>query len=249
MCLSRCAGLAAVGCAILASPNLAWGQTAARWANAFAGIAELPVPFVEIDAPYLTVTLTGHDSDSVIVSSTTPGPGLVTLPTPSKRDGVLRFVAPLNQTLITLEIQVPRRTSVRIRTSNYGAVTVTGVHGEIEVENSNAGIELRGVQSSVIAATSNGGISASFDRMPSEGPLSFLTSNAPVYLTIPVGANADLLLETDGRIVSAPVFSATLENQRDSQSVGQALRGSIGNGGVFIRVRTDNSEIHLRHPQ
>ncbi|MEN8376491.1 MAG: hypothetical protein ABFS34_13680 [Gemmatimonadota bacterium] len=222
-------------------------QSALRWSGVFPTDASGAPPRLVVDAPYLSLSVSGHDGDSIHVVMEAVEAGLVTLPTPVLAGGILQLLEPRNTDRMRVEIRVPRRTAVSLRTSNYRPVTIAGIEGDIEVENSNSGIRLEGLRGAVVAATSNGAIDAAFDSLPARGPLSLLTSNAPVTLTLPAGAAADLLAETDKRVRSdfpvAPVEGAP------SPARGRALRGRLGGGGVLIRVRTDNADIVIRRAE
>jgi len=175
---------------------------------------------------------------------------------------------------VNLEIRVPRGTrlevlasngkvsvealhaAVRARSSN-GAVQIDDVEGDIEVQSSNARvgcsgcrgrltarssngkIEIASHRGSIDAATSNGLIRASLAEL--RGPLVLATSNGRISLELPETVDAD---------VDARVDNGIIRNQRSldrcTHSSGGRLGGTLGRGGIPIKLRTSNGSISLR---
>jgi len=175
---------------------------------------------------------------------------------------------------VNLELRVPRGTrlevtasngkvgvegmhaAVRARSSN-GAVQIEDVEGDIEVQSSNARvgcagcrgrliarssngkIEIVSHRGSIDAATSNGLIRASLAEL--RGPLVLATSNGRIALELPEGVDAD---------VDARVDNGIIRNQRSldrcTHSSGGRLAGTLGHGGIPIKLRTSNGSISLR---
>ena len=230
---------------LVAFAPYAAGQDAMEWRATFD--AGAPPPRLIVDAPYLRLTVRGHDSDSIIVRARYEdgAPGL--LPQPAFARNFLQFTDRLNNRVIELEVLVPHRTAVLARTSNAAPVQLFDIHGSVEVENSNAGIVLEGLRGSVVAATSNGPIDATFDRTPVGVPLSFLTSNGAVTIWFPDEPDLDLHLQTDNSGVETEFVVTPLnEPATIGGDGGRVLRGQLGKGGPLLRVRTDNGQIVLR---
>ena len=66
---------------------------------------------------------------------------------------------------VTLRIQVPRNTSVALTTVNGGDITVEGLEGTLELNNTNGAITARDVAGSVVAHTTNGDVKISMTRV------------------------------------------------------------------------------------
>lgn len=217
--------------------------------------------------PYSTITVTAHDSHEVVAkarfvdgseSSTRQANGLRRLEAIGlelyARGNTIQLFPETNDRLLELVIQVPVETSLTLYGSNGGPITVTGVRGEIEVENSNAGIELIDVAGTVVASTSNGPIKASLLRMEPDRPMSFITSNAPVDVTLPDDIAANVYMETDNGYLYTDFDvvhlndhpQASLKIRRRSPSPLRLIYGEIRGGGPEIRLRTDNADIYLR---
>lgn len=219
-------------------------QTELRWSGAFDRAEAAPRPSLVIDAAYLTVTIAGHEGDSIHLTVRTARDGVPPL-TPELRGATLRIVEPGNSFATWIEATVPRDIDVRVRSANQGAVMIDGVHGTIEVENSNAPIYISHARGLAVAATSNAEIRVSFDAWPDAGRLSLFTSNAPITVELPDGAGARVALETDLRVESDfPIVGSDGEIE-DGAKRGRGLEGIIGGGGAMLRARTDNGLIRI----
>ena len=156
----------------------------------------------------------------------------------------------------TLHLLVPRNTSVTVKTVNGGAVTVRGVNGEHELSNVNGAIRAEHVSGSVVAHTTNGGVSVSLDRADPGKPMSLVTLNGDVEITLPPGFGADLRLQTtNGEIYTDFDFAAAEGKPRVQEDsahgryrveVKQEVRGSINGGGPEIRMQTFNGDVLVR---
>ncbi len=153
---------------------------------------------------------------------------------------------------VRLVVTVPDRIDLTVRADNGGPVLISGVQGEIEVANSNSGVELRDVGGSATVATSNGPIFATFSWVEPERPMSFMTSNGTIDVEFPASLRADVYLETDNGELESDF--ELLDDGRPTEEVhrrvgGRLKRvraGAIGGGGSPFRFRTDNSSIALR---
>lgn len=176
---------------------------------------------------------------------------------------------------VNLELRVPRglrtqcesvngkvavcgmRASVGARSSN-GAVSVEDVVGDVEVytannkvsctctcgalvaRSSNGKIEVGEHRGSLDASTSNGLIRASIGALGPEG-VRLATSNGRIVLDLPDEVDADVDVRVDNGII---------RNERDLREATRAtdgrVRGTLGRGGVPIKLRTSNGSISLR---
>jgi len=175
---------------------------------------------------------------------------------------------------VNLELRVPRgtrvevqasngkvsvealRASVRARSSN-GAVEILDVEGEVEVQSSNARVCCTGCRGRLLARSSNGKIEVAEHRgavdaatsnglihaalVELRGPVVLATSNGRIALELPQVVDADVDVRVDNGII---------RNQRPldhcTHSSGGRLAGTLGRGGVPIKLRTSNGSISLR---
>jgi hypothetical protein len=150
-----------------------------------------------------------------------------------------------------VEVRVPTEITLHVEASNGGPVTVSAVHGQIEIVNSNAAIVLDAVGGTVLASTSNGPITATLRSIDPALPLSFLTSNGAIDVTFPSSLKAVLCLETDTGPIASDFALAPAGGPVDRTMMrGGRLRtlqcGSVNGGGTDIRLRTENAPIHVR---
>jgi DUF4097 and DUF4098 domain-containing protein YvlB len=149
------------------------------------------------------------------------------------------------------------RSALRARSSN-GSVSVTHVVGDIEVNTSNAKIEccdtcgrlvlrssngkieLDEHRGSIDASTSNGLIQARVDELGREGVL-LATSNGRIVLELPEKADADVDLHVDNGVIRND-----REMARATRETNGRMRGTLGHGGIPIKLRTSNGSICLR---
>ncbi len=176
---------------------------------------------------------------------------------------------------VDLELRVPRelrvqvsaangrvwveglRSHVRARSSN-GAVRVSDVMGDVEISTSNAKvctqctcgklvarssngkIELEGHRGSVDAATSNGTIRCELEEL-GKGGVTLATSNGRIVLELPEDASGDVDIRVDNGLIRTARDLTHLSRERSGR-----LKGTLGRGGVPIRLRASNGTVSLR---
>ncbi len=125
-----------------------------------------------------------------------------------------------------------------VRTSN-NSVEIEG-GGTLDVETSNAAVVIHGTLATVKARTSNGSIA--FDGTISDAAQSMETSNQGIELRLPAGSGFELDAETSNASVTLTGFAI-----RTSGAASRAtMRGTVGDGGRSITLRTSNAAIVVR---
>jgi hypothetical protein len=156
-----------------------------------------------------------------------------------------------------LEIQVPVKTNLNLRSVNGGATTVEGVEGELEVTNINSSVRMNNVAGSVVAHSTNGGVNVSLREITPNKPMSFTSMNGGVDVTIPGAAKANLKLRADnGAIysdfdVQLKPTTPTVDDRRNQGGryrieTDKSVNGTINGGGPDFEMRTLNGNIYLR---
>ncbi len=158
-----------------------------------------------------------------------------------------------------LVIQVPVNTALELQAVNNGGIRVENVNGEIEVANVNGDIVLSRITGSAVAQTVNGNVTATFNKLDGKKPLSLITLNGDVDLTVPGDAKADLKLKIDNQGEIYSDFELNVQNKtqktvEDKRSHGGRYRvtidktvfASINGGGQEITLKTFNGDILLR---
>ncbi|MBU4268976.1 MAG: hypothetical protein KJ808_09055 [Acidobacteria bacterium] len=172
---------------------------------------------------------------------------------------VMEISVPSWKTDIDLTIQVPMNTSLELHAVNNGGIKVENVNGDIEVANVNGGITLSRISGSAVAQTVNGSVTATFNRLDGKKPLSLITLNGDVDITLPATAKVDFKLKIDNHGEIYSDFELKLQNKsektvEDKRSHGGRYRvkidktvfGSINGGGQEITLKTFNGDILLR---
>lgn len=149
------------------------------------------------------------------------------------------------------------RADVRLHSSN-GPVRVDDVVGDVEIHTSNARvhthctcgklvarssngkIDLEEHRGSVDAATSNGMIRCEIEDLGKEGVL-LVTSNGRIALELPEQVDGDVDIRVDNGLIRA-----TRDFQHSARENAGRLKGTLGRGGVPIRLRASNGTISLR---
>jgi hypothetical protein len=157
---------------------------------------------------------------------------------------------------VDIELQVPRRTNLKLQTVNGGSIIVDAVEGEIEAENVNGTITLTNVAGAVVANTTNGELKASVSRLTPDKAMAFTTLNGNVDLTLPATTKANLKLRSDnGEIYTdfdVQMRAAPAVVQRGGGrgatriEVNSSIYGAINGGGPEFELRTFNGNIYVR---
>ena len=127
----------------------------------------------------------------------------------------------------------------------YAVLEVVGSdRADIEIVNSNAGVELVRVAGTASVSASNGGILAEFARLDVGATTSLITSNGVIVVTLPGSFEGRVLAESDTGPIESD-FSVTPEPAVGLARPGHVLSGRIGAGGPLLRLRTENAGIKL----
>ncbi|MCX6569460.1 MAG: DUF4097 family beta strand repeat-containing protein [Candidatus Aminicenantes bacterium] len=157
-----------------------------------------------------------------------------------------------------LVIQVPRTTSLEVRSTMDGAVVVEGVSGEIDINNFNGPVTLINVSGNTLVHTVNGDIEVTLARVAADKPLSFSTMNGDIDITLPADVKANLKMKAEqGEIYSdfdinmtrQPAKSEAAEKTEQGRfriSFDKSLYGIVNGGGQEIGFNTFSGDIYIR---
>jgi hypothetical protein len=129
---------------------------------------------------------------------------------------------------------------IAVSTSN-AKVTTSCTCGRLKARSSNGKIELEDHRGSVDASTSNGTIHCDLDEVGAEGVI-LATSNGRISLDLPEQVDGDLDIRVDNGVIrtAREVAGASGEDRRGR------VKGTLGRGGVPIRLRASNGTISVR---
>jgi hypothetical protein len=157
-----------------------------------------------------------------------------------------------------LVIQVPRTTSLEVRSNMDGAVVVEGVSGEIDINNINGPVTLRNVSGNTLVHTVNGNIDVVLARVAADKPLSFSTMNGDIDVTLPPDVKANLKMKSEqGEIYSdfdinmtrQPARAEASEKSEQGKyriSFDKSLYGLVNGGGQEFAFNTFSGDIYIR---
>src|SRR5437773_9264340 len=97
---------------------------------------------------------------------------------------------------VDLSISVPIHTSLKLSAVNSGDIVVTGVDGELDVNDVNGAVTLTNVSGSAVAHALNGRLLATFTRV-NQQPMAFSSLNGEIDVTFPADLKANLTLKSD----------------------------------------------------
>lgn len=163
------------------------------------------------------------------------------------------------RTELIVTIQVPSQTSAKVHLINGGDILVEGVSGELEVQCTNGGIDLKNVGGSVVANAINGHLHATLNSVAPGKPMSFSSLNGDIDVTLPADTKGSLSMKadmggdifTDFDLKLATQTPKTEATQRDKRgryrvSVDRSMRGELNGGGPEFTFKTFQGNIFLR---
>jgi hypothetical protein len=153
-------------------------------------------------------------------------------------------------------IQVPRQTSLNLKSLTGGKILVENISGEIDAENLNGGIEVTNASGAVVAHSQNGKITVSLSQVAPNKSMSFVTMNGTVDVTLPADVKANLRMKTEnGEIWSdfdikldPAVRAPVVDDQRKTGGryrvrIDRSTYGTINGGGPELIMQTFNGTI------
>ena len=149
--------------------------------------------------------------------------------------------------LYHLDLGVPSGAALRIAGDNGGEVRVEGVRGSAEITHSNGGVTVLDASGYAIVATSNGDVRVRLLAVERGVPMSFITSNGDIDLTMPADVRATLLIDDSIPLRSEfPLVSSDANGAREPDRGRSRLRRlAVNGGGPTIRLFTNNGVVRF----
>jgi hypothetical protein len=141
---------------------------------------------------------------------------------------------------VPFTVRVPDGVKVYARSTN-GHVAVDGVTAEVDAATTNGNVTVRTTAGQVSATTTNGSVTASIGSPVGDQPMRFTSTNGSVTVYAPPSLSADLDMATTngGLSTDFPVMISGRVNRN-------VLRGTLGDGGRMLIVRSTNGDVALR---
>jgi len=160
---------------------------------------------------------------------------------------------------VDLIITVPRRTSVRLNSTNGGNLVVSDVDGEADVNDINGSVTLTNIGGSAVAHSLNGRVLVTFNRIDPQKPMSFSSMNGDIDVTFPASLKANVSFQSDqGEVYSD--FDVQMQQSAPRQvtedrkgnggkyrvKIDKTVTGTINGGGPQLQFKTFNGSIYVR---
>ena len=160
---------------------------------------------------------------------------------------------------IDVNISVPYKSNLILRTVNDGDIIVSGVDGEIDVNDINGNVTLTNIAGSAVAHALNGKVLVTMTRVNGK-PMAFSSLNGDIDVTLPADIKASVSLASDrGDVFSdfdvamSPLMSQPVVEERGGDAGGKyrvkldkTVRGTINGGGPEIQFKNFNGAIYIR---
>jgi uncharacterized protein YodC (DUF2158 family) len=141
---------------------------------------------------------------------------------------------------VALRVRVPDGVKTYARSTN-GGVSVEGVTAEVDAASTNGDVNVRTASGVVNASTTNGSITATLGSANGDAPMRFTTTNGTVTVYAPPTLSANLEMSTTNGDLSVD-FPVTVSGVLSRKQ----LRGTLGQGGRSLIVRSTNGDVSLR---
>ena len=157
-----------------------------------------------------------------------------------------------------LEVRVPAVSSLHLNGASLDEVRVEKISGEIEIESAMGDIKLVNVSGPVTASTTNGSIETVLGRLSADKPMSFVSFNGDIDLTLPADAKAGFRIKSNmGQLYTdfdialktmpaEPEKSTGRDGAKFRVSLDRSVFGTINGGGPEIKIQNFNGDIYLR---
>lgn len=173
-----------------------------------------------------------------------------------EKDNVVQIQNELWNKKTDLSIKVPKDFSLKLKTINNGDITVGGVNGEMEINNTNGHITLESISGSVVAHTTNGQLRVNFNTLTNDKEMAFSSFNGDVEVTFPKTLKANVKAKSDmgdvytdfDMVVSKnqPLIDKKTSSGKYKVKIEQWVRGSINGGGPEMLFKTFNGDIMIK---
>ncbi|WP_258099417.1 DUF4097 domain-containing protein [Marinoscillum pacificum] len=154
---------------------------------------------------------------------------------------------------IDIEMKVPANCDLDLHTV-HGIIEVTGVNGAMDLSGVNGGINLSNVSGSIVSNTVNGEVKVTLQKITSGEPMSFVTLNGNVDVTLPASTKATTKMKSDQGDIYTD-FDMDMERSKTNVkrddgkyevSINQWVYGKINGGGPEYTMKNMNGNIIVR---
>lgn len=160
---------------------------------------------------------------------------------------------------ISLNIQVPFNTSLKLHVVNGKELAVDQITGDVEIDCTNANATVTHISGAAVVHSLNGNVLVSLDKVLGDKPMSFSSLNGNIDVTLPSDTKARLRMKTDNGAIYSD-FDIALDTSGRTSAVDEnksgkgphrirfdrTMFGTINGGGPELALTTFNGNIYLR---
>ncbi|MFY0598221.1 MAG: DUF4097 family beta strand repeat protein [Cyclobacteriaceae bacterium] len=171
----------------------------------------------------------------------------------SESNNVVKISSESWKRRMNIEIKTPSNTDLKL-SNVHGAIEVKNLNGIMEISGVNSSISLQNISGSVLANTVNGDIEVTFKEIADDEPMSFVTLNGDLDVTIPSDTKATAKLRSDrGEIytdfdmdMEGSKTDVKKENGEYEVSINSWVYGKINGGGSEFTFKNMMGSIIVR---
>ncbi|HXY30264.1 MAG TPA: DUF4097 family beta strand repeat-containing protein [Gemmatimonadaceae bacterium] len=141
---------------------------------------------------------------------------------------------------VRFTVRLPKGVQVAVQTVN-GSVDVAGATSGVEAHTVNGRVDATSSGGPVRAGSVNGSVHARMAKIPANGDLDYESVNGTVTVELPASLDADVELSTVNGAVRTD-YPMTVSGRLDPKHI----RGTVGKGGLRLRVKTVNGSVELQ---
>lgn len=152
------------------------------------------------------------------------------------------------------KIKVPKNISLTITEMSWhggGDFKISDIEGNIEVEAKTTNVVIRNLNGSVVAHNTSGDIDVIFSKVNADKPTSITNVSGEVDITLPADTKANLKTKSiSGEVYTD--FDIAMDKKGDKNEQmkwiggGYEAKGSIGGGGVEMRLESISGSVYIR---
>ncbi|MBI2511733.1 MAG: DUF4097 family beta strand repeat protein [Opitutae bacterium] len=213
---------------------------------------------LKVSLPWAEVHVTGTDGNDIVVTSTLEQKGKKDV----AKDGFRRLDEDVSFEVIEkgnvativmsgdnlwaahgaeFHVQVPRNTSLILRTEAGGDVNVENIDGDIDINSMNGEVSLTDIGSSAVVNTMNGEVTANFRKVPAK-PVSITSMNGEIDLRLPADTKANLRMRTHNGTIRTNFPEGVLQAKTEKVSGSRGFTTGYGPNRDQIREITRQAE-------
>jgi hypothetical protein len=176
-------------------------------------------------------------NDITIAEDASPSSVKIETKLPSRNGGFHLFGGGNLQ--VEYHVKVPAGVQVHVSNTN-GGIDLTGVQGSVVAETTNGGIDARDISGAIQAETTNGGVDVDLARV-ADGGVTLGCTNGAVSLRLPKDSKATI----SARVTNGGIDTGNLAIDASGDNTRRRFDGRLNGGGPRIELETTNGAVSI----